>query len=90
METLFVVLFSSYEGEKAKKSVYEVKAIYPPCLDREACVTIISIVDSERPAPDWASSICLPSGPEEGGMGVYGIAVLGFFSCGISVILILT
>ena len=27
---------------------------------------------------------------EEGDMGVYGIAVLGFFSCGISVILILT
>ena len=26
----------------------------------------------------------------EGDMGVYGIAVLGFFSCGISVILILT
>ena len=27
---------------------------------------------------------------EEGDMGVYGIAVLGFFSCDISVILILT
>ena len=27
---------------------------------------------------------------QEGDMGVYGIAVLGFFSCGISVILILT
>ena len=27
---------------------------------------------------------------EEGDMGVYGIAVLGFFSCGISVISILT
>ena len=27
---------------------------------------------------------------KEGDMGVYGIAVLGFFSCGISVILILT
>ena len=28
--------------------------------------------------------------PNEGDMGGYGIAVLGFFSCGISVILILT
>ena len=27
---------------------------------------------------------------KEGDMGVYGIAVLGFFSCGISVIFILT
>ena len=74
-----MVLFSSYEGEKAKKSVYEVEAIYSPCLDRETCVTIISIVDSERPAPDWASSICLPSGLEEGGMGFTVLQYWAFF-----------
>ena len=31
--------------------VYEVKAIKSPCLDREACLTITSIVDSEKTAP---------------------------------------
>ena len=35
-------------------------------------------------------SLLLPRCLSEGGMGVYGIAVLGFFSCAISVILILT
>ena len=34
------------------------------------------------------SDTCIES-LKEGDMGVYGIAVLGFFSCGISVILIL-
>ena len=49
--------------------------------------------------PSTATTIRTPKGKlitecglflVEGDMGVYGIAVLGFFSCGISVILILT
>ena len=34
--------------------------------------------------------LCMVRSKKEGYLGVYGIAVLGFFSCGISVILILT
>ena len=39
---------------------------------------------------DFSCSLLVARTVQEEDMGVYGIAVLGFFSCGISVILILT